>query len=155
MNKPQLEIPVLHIPVHPKTMDGRDPTLLRGDAISGDRYYSAEFANAEWEHIWTKVWHVAGRLVELEEPGDFVAHDPMGQSVISAKQEDGSIRAFSAVCQHCALRLVEERSSVKDFHCRYQGLEWGFDDYYLADQESRVRYSHEVLNDYLAGRKGG
>ena len=31
----------------------------------------------------------------------------------------------------------------------------GFDDYYLADQESRVRYFHEVLNDYLAGRKGG
>ena len=30
----------------------------------------------------------------------------------------------------------------------------GFDDYYLADQESRVRYFHEVLNDYLAGRKG-
>jgi hypothetical protein len=30
----------------------------------------------------------------------------------------------------------------------------GFEDYYLADQESRVRYFHEVLNDYLAGRKG-
>ena len=30
----------------------------------------------------------------------------------------------------------------------------GFGDYYLADQESRVRYFHEVLNDYLAGRKG-
>ena len=65
MNKPQLEIPVLNIPVHPDTMDGRDPTLLRGDAISGDRYYSAEFARAEWQHMWTKIWHVAGRLVEL------------------------------------------------------------------------------------------
>ncbi len=30
----------------------------------------------------------------------------------------------------------------------------GFDDYYLADQESRVRFFHEVLNDYIAGRKG-
>ena len=25
----------------------------------------------------------------------------------------------------------------------------GFHDYYLADQESRVRYFHEVLNDYI------
>ena len=30
----------------------------------------------------------------------------------------------------------------------------GFDDYYLADQEARVRYFHEVLNDYIVGRKG-
>ena len=30
----------------------------------------------------------------------------------------------------------------------------GFDDYYLADQEARVRFFHEVLNDYIAGRKG-
>jgi hypothetical protein len=30
----------------------------------------------------------------------------------------------------------------------------GFSDYYLADQEARVRYFHEVLNDYLEGRKG-
>ena len=105
MNKPQLEIPVLNIPVHPDTMDGRDPTLLWGDAISGDRYYSAEFASAEWEHMWTKIWHVAGRLTELE------------------AQQNG-----------------------------WQSQ--GFEDYYLADQESRVRYFHEVLNDYLAGHKG-
>jgi len=30
----------------------------------------------------------------------------------------------------------------------------GFGDYYLADQESRVRFFHETLNDYIAGRKG-
>ena len=30
----------------------------------------------------------------------------------------------------------------------------GFGNDYLADQESRVRYFHEVLNDYIAGRKG-
>lgn len=127
MNKPQLEIPVLNIPVHPDTMDGRDPSLLRGDKISGDRYFSHDFAVQEWEHMWTKIWHVAGRLVELEEPGDFVVHDFMGQSVICAKQEDGAIRAFYNVCQHRALRLVEESSSVKDFHCRYHGWVWGID----------------------------
>ena len=55
MNKPELEIPVLNIPVHPDTMDGRDPSLLRGDEITGDRYYSKEFATLEWEHMWTKI----------------------------------------------------------------------------------------------------
>ena len=51
MTKPQLEIPVLNIPVHPETMDGRDPSLLRGDRVSGDRYYSSDFAAQEWEHV--------------------------------------------------------------------------------------------------------
>jgi len=51
MNKPQLEIPVLNIPVHPDTMDGRDPSLLRGDPITGDRYHSPAFAQKEWEHM--------------------------------------------------------------------------------------------------------
>jgi hypothetical protein len=41
MNKPSIEIPILNIPVHPDTMDGRDSTLLRGDPVTGDRYYSA------------------------------------------------------------------------------------------------------------------
>ncbi len=94
MDKPEFEIPVLSIPVHPETMDGRDPLLLRADAVSGDRYYSTAFAHEQWEHMWTKIWQVAGRLVELEEPGDFVVHDFMGLSVICAKQEDGSTRSY-------------------------------------------------------------
>ena len=64
--------------------------------------------------MWTKIWHVAGRLVELEEPGDFVVHDFMGQSVICAKQEDGSIRAFYNVCQHRAA-TGEEAHRLKTF----------------------------------------
>ena len=75
-------------------MDGRDPTLLRGDKVTGDRYYDSAFMKQEWDHMWTKIWHVAGRLVELEQTGDFVVHDFMNQSVICVKQDDGSIKAF-------------------------------------------------------------
>ena len=77
--------------------------------------------------MWTKIWHVAGRLVELEQTGDFVVHDFMNQSVICVKQDDGSIKAFYNVCQHRALRLVDNSSSVNDFHCPYHGWVWGID----------------------------
>ena len=127
MSQPDIKIPVLNVPIHPDTLDGRDPSLLRGDRVGGDRYYDTAFARQEWDHMWTKIWHVAGRLVEVEEPGDFVVHDFMNQSVICARQQDGSLKAFYNVCQHRALRLVEESSSVNDFHCRYHGWIWGLD----------------------------
>lgn len=57
---------------HPLTLDGRDPANLRGEPITGDRYWSHEFARKEWDHMWTRIWHVAGRTVELEEPDDYI-----------------------------------------------------------------------------------
>lgn len=44
----------IEIPV-PPPMDGRDPANLRGDPITGDRYFSPEFAKAEWEGMWTRI----------------------------------------------------------------------------------------------------
>ncbi len=113
---------------HPTTMNGRDPALLRGDPITGDRYYSKEFAQAEWDKMWTKIWHVAGRVAELQEPGDYIVHDFMHESVIVVRQDDDSLRAFYNTCRHRGQRLVAGSShAVKGFHCPYHGWLWGRD----------------------------
>lgn len=49
------------IELHPLAMDGKDPSLLRGDPIPQERYYSRDFMEQEWDHLWTKIWHIAGR----------------------------------------------------------------------------------------------
>ena len=115
------------IPIHPLTLDGRDPKHLRGDAIPGDRYYSPEFAQREWNQLWTKIWHVAGRVQELEEPGEFVVHNFKSESVICVKQDDSSIKAFYNVCQHRGMKLVTESGYNNDFSCPYHGWVWGRD----------------------------
>jgi phenylpropionate dioxygenase-like ring-hydroxylating dioxygenase large terminal subunit len=112
---------------HPLTLDGRDPNLLRGDPITGERYYSPEFARREWEHMWKRIWHVAGRSNQLEEAGDYVVHDFMHESVICVRQADGSIRAFYNTCQHRGQRLVEQDSFANAFTCPYHGWVWGLD----------------------------
>ncbi|HLY54698.1 MAG TPA: aromatic ring-hydroxylating dioxygenase subunit alpha [Stellaceae bacterium] len=114
-------------PVHPSTLSGRNPGLLRGDRITGDRYYSREFAQREWDHMWTKIWHVAGRVKQLEEPGDYLVHDFMNESVIVVKQDDGSLRAFHNVCRHRGQRLVWDSSWAQNFTCPYHGWVWGRD----------------------------
>ena len=112
---------------HPLTLDGRDTSNLRGDPITGDRYWSKEFAQKEWDQMWTRVWHVAGRTAELTEPGDFVVHSFMKESVICVRQDDGSIKAFYNSCRHRGMRLVKSSSSVDIFQCPYHGWRWGTD----------------------------
>lgn len=117
--------PKASYPTHP---DAQRPAA-RGDAITGDRYWSKDFAEREWEHMWKRVWHVGGRAAQLEEPGDFIVHNFRHESVMMVKQEDGSIRAFFNVCMHRGNQLVtvQEGGVVDGFSCPYHGWKWGLD----------------------------
>ena len=100
--------------MHPLTIDGRDASQLRGDPITGDRYTSRDFMQREWDHMWTRIWHVAGRTAELEEAGDYIVHDFMNESVFCVKQADGSIKAFYNACRHRGMRLVNDSAAAAD-----------------------------------------
>lgn len=115
------------IELHPLAMDGKDPSLLRGDPIPQERYYSRDFMEQEWDHLWTKIWHIAGREQQLQNPGDFIVHDFMRESVIIARQEDGSLKGFYNACGHRAARLVNDGGCQKNFSCPYHGWRWGID----------------------------
>jgi phenylpropionate dioxygenase-like ring-hydroxylating dioxygenase large terminal subunit len=112
---------------HPLTLNGRDPANLCGDSIAGDRYWSKEFAQKERDHMWTRIWHVAGRTAELQEAGDYIVHDFMNESVTCVRQDDGSIKAFYNVCQHRGQRLVGSTAHAAQFKCPYHGWAWGRD----------------------------
>lgn len=79
---------------------------IRGDAITGERYYSRKWMAAEWENVFTKVWHVGGMLHDLEEPGDWICHNLAQESVLMIMQEDRTVKAFFNACIHRGNRLV-------------------------------------------------
>jgi phenylpropionate dioxygenase-like ring-hydroxylating dioxygenase large terminal subunit len=112
------------IVTHPLAMDGKDPRNLRGDPITPDRYWSREWMRREWDHVWTKIWHIAGREKQLPEPGDFIVHDFMHESVIVARQPDGSLKGFYNACAHRAQKLVHGNGSQDAWTCPYHG--WVF-----------------------------
>ena len=59
-----------------------DPKL--GTApITGDRYYSKEFMEQEWEKMWTKVWLIAGLESQLKKVGDFITCEIGPESILS------------------------------------------------------------------------
>ena len=112
----------------PTVMDGGSSALLRGDPITGDRYWSKEFMQREWDHMWTRVWHIGGRLAEIPNPGDYVVHNFRHESVLIVRQDGGGVRAFYNVCQHRGNRLVwNESGSVAAFTCAYHGWRYALD----------------------------
>ena len=117
----------LQPPLNPLAVEANSDETLRGDPIDGERYYSNEFMQREWDHMWTKVWHIAGLVNQLQEAGDYIVHDFMHESVMVVKQDDGSLRAFYNVCGHRGQRLVWGDGQQDTFHCPYHGWEWGQD----------------------------
>ncbi len=115
------------VDLHPLAMDGKNPALLRGDPIPQERYYSREFMVQEWDHLWTKIWHLAGREQQLAAAGDYIVHDFMRESVIIARQVDGSLKGFYNACGHRAARLVDGNGQQEHFSCPYHGWRWGID----------------------------
>jgi phenylpropionate dioxygenase-like ring-hydroxylating dioxygenase large terminal subunit len=112
----------------PDVMDGGSSKLLRGDCMTGDQYWSREFMQREWDHMWTRVWHIGGRLAELREAGDYVVHNLRHESVLIVRQQDGSVRAFYNVCQHRGNRLVwNDGGTLAAFTCAYHGWRYALD----------------------------
>jgi phenylpropionate dioxygenase-like ring-hydroxylating dioxygenase large terminal subunit len=96
--------------------------------IVGERYRSREFAELEWEHMWTRVWMIGGLVTEVPNAGDYITVEIGRESILCVRGDDDKIRAFYNVCQHRGNQLVHsDRGSLAggQFQCAYHG--WRFD----------------------------
>ena len=90
--------------------------------IHGERYFQPEFMQKEWDHMWTKVWLVAGLEEQIPEPGDRMTFDIGKESILCTRDKEGQVRVFYNVCQHRGNKLVhEETGSGKFMACAYHG----------------------------------
>ncbi|MGE0666226.1 MAG: SRPBCC family protein [Sphingomonadales bacterium] len=112
------------------------PAQYKSGALGRDRYTSPAFFESEWENVFTKTWQVAGRDVDIPEPGDYFTYELGPESFLIVRQEDGSIRAFYNVCQHRGNRLVHAmEGSQPSFTCDYHSWRWGIDGSLIAVQD--------------------
>ena len=96
--------------------------------LSTERYVSPEFQRLEWERLWPRVWHIAGRATDLQKPGDYLTYEIGLRSVLCVRQDDGAIRAFHNVCRHRGRRLREPGAgTARSFRCGYHHWEYGRD----------------------------
>lgn len=106
--------------------------------IPSGRYTSDEFWELEREHLWSKVWVLAGRAEDIPNPGDFVTFDDLGMPMIVIRGTDGEIRAFYNTCQHRGAPVVRDaRGSARQLRCQYHS--WTYD----IDRGSLIRVPDE------------
>jgi len=112
--------------IQPTPRDHQPDPIIRGDKISGERYYSKDFMEKEWDFMWTKVWQIAGWASEIPNPDDFFIYKIRREEILVVRQKDNSIKAFYNVCPHRGNILVHvENGSLDTFKCTYHG--WTYD----------------------------
>jgi phenylpropionate dioxygenase-like ring-hydroxylating dioxygenase large terminal subunit len=58
------------------------PEEVRDDFVPKEDYLDPDFARAEAERLWPKVWQLACRLEELPSVGSYVTYDILKDSII-------------------------------------------------------------------------
>jgi len=75
--------------------------------IPVEAYISEDYARAERDKLWRKVWLQAGRLEDIPEVGNYITYDILDDSVLIVRTASDTIKAHHNVCTHRGRRLVD------------------------------------------------
>lgn len=132
-----------------------NPDLSESLTYPVDAFISREYAEAEPEKLWSKVWQQAGRVEELPEPGSYITYNICHDSILILRDAAGALKAYHNVCPHRGRRLVGDNTGggpvvVKQatgshsacgkamrFACNYHNWNFGLDGKaaYIPDKE--------------------
>ncbi|HXO57248.1 MAG TPA: Rieske (2Fe-2S) protein, partial [Mycobacterium sp.] len=100
--------------------------------IGVEAYLSEDYARAERDRLWRKVWQQVGRVEDLPKVGSFLTYDILDDSVVVVRTGPETLKAHHNVCVHRGRRLVDtpERAKSacghkKSFVCGFHG--WTYD----------------------------
>lgn len=99
----------------------------QASCLPPDCYTSSEICEAEIERIFRRSWLCVGRSNMVAAPGDYIALDFAGQSLILLRNKDGALRAFANTCRHRAARLVDGVGHSKGLRCPFHSWFYGLD----------------------------
>ncbi len=95
-------------------------------SLPGWIYHDREFFDLEMERVIRPSWQIVCHVNEVPRPGDYRTIEYCGESVVVIRGDDGVIRAFTNVCRHRAMRLVEGSGGcAKKLVCPYHA--WTYD----------------------------
>jgi glycine betaine catabolism A len=90
-------------------------------------YTDATYFRREMERLFARMWVYAGRVQEVEKPGQFVLREVLGESIILTSNAAGQVNAFYNVCRHRGTRLCTEPAGnfAGSIQCPYHA--WTYD----------------------------
>jgi phenylpropionate dioxygenase-like ring-hydroxylating dioxygenase large terminal subunit len=102
--------------------------------IGAEAYISQDYARAERDRLWRKVWQQVGRVEDIPEVGNFLTYDILDDSLIVVRAAPNQIRAYYNVCSHRGRRLIDTppgkkyaTGDKKHFVCGFHAWRYGLD----------------------------
>src|SRR6516165_8749846 len=102
--------------VEQKTVSESAEALPPPQTHSVEPYISADYARAERDRLWRKVWLQAGRIEDIPEVGNFITYDIHDDSVLIVRTAPDIIKAYHNVCTHRGRRLVDAPAGARNAH---------------------------------------
>ncbi len=90
-------------------------------------YTSDEFLAFEKRALFDHEWLCVGASSRIPNAGDFFTCVVNDEALIVARGKDQTIRAFSAICQHRGMQVVEGEGNCGSFKCPYHHWIYGLD----------------------------
>ena len=133
------------------SLEAKQPDVDNGlTVVDPARFYSREFMQLEWQHMWPRVWLLAGVVSDIPEHGDYSVFEIGAEQIILVRQADASIKAFYNVCPHRGNRIaLNDRGSVAQFTCAFHG--WQF---HCNGRLKAVSDEHAFAPSLIAHRPG-
>jgi phenylpropionate dioxygenase-like ring-hydroxylating dioxygenase large terminal subunit len=131
-------------------MSALDALLVRADGfVPKERYTTRDFTELERARLWPRVWQIACREEQVEQPGDFCEYTIGPETVVIVRGAEGALHAFYNACLHRGRRLVDGCGSVEGerIRCAYHGWCYALDGR-VVDVPDRDDF--EALPDDLA-----
>ncbi|MGE0874570.1 MAG: aromatic ring-hydroxylating dioxygenase subunit alpha [Burkholderiales bacterium] len=88
-------------------------------------YTSPEVYERERAEIFMRDWLCVGREEEVANAGDYMALRIVGEPLLVARAEDGSVNAFSNICAHRGVEVASGSGNKRAFTCPFHG--WTYD----------------------------
>lgn len=90
-------------------------------------YTAPEFLDFERRALFDHDWLCVGRVERIPNPGDYFTATVNNERLIIARAKDGVIHAFSAICQHRGMQIVDDCGNCGTFTCPYHMWVYGLD----------------------------
>src|ERR1700754_600108 len=109
--------------------------LSRPMTIGVEAYISEDYARAERDRLWRKVWQQVGRVEEIPEVGNYLTYDILDDSILVVRTGPNEFAAHHNVCMHRGRKLVDTPPGAKNaggkarksFVCGFHGWTYGLD----------------------------
>lgn len=110
-----------------QSLDSSVADVADAETLPPVLYTSEEFLAFEKKALFDKEWLCVGRASQIPNAGDYLSVTVNDEPLIVARGKDGEIRAFSAICQHRGMQLVDGPGNCSKFTCPYHHWSFGLD----------------------------